>query len=68
MKNIETFATLAQWNAADATALLLIWHASGLPLVVFARRHFINEDRLKRWQKKLSPEIPQVTFIEVRLP
>lgn len=68
MYDIETYALLAKWNAADARALLAHWHQSGLPLNAFARRNRINPDRLKRWDRRLHPDVPVVTFVEVRLP
>jgi hypothetical protein len=58
------------WREEDARVVLEEWSRSELGLEEFARRHGLNERRLRRWSERLGRSIPgRIRFhpVELRL-
>lgn len=50
----EGLRTRGHWKPADALRVLGDWSRSGEALAVFAQRHRLGLERLKRWRKRLG--------------
>jgi hypothetical protein len=58
------------WREEDARVVLEEWSSSEIGLEEFAKRHGLNERRLRRWSERLGRSIPgRIRFhpVEVRL-